>query len=91
MFLDLIDVALVNSHIIYTVMTSLLNYNFFLAKALIGRYSSRKKSFPTSRLRKVKPHEPSMPREVPINVPEFQETRITKRLCPVRQIARTYA
>ena len=91
MFLDLIDVALVNSHIIYTVMTSLLNYNFFLAKALIGRYSSRKKSFPTSRLRKIKPHEPSMPREVPINVPEFQETRITKRLCPVRQIARTYA
>ena len=91
MFLDLIDVALVNSHIIYTVMTSLLNYNFFLAKALIGRYSSRKKSFPTSRLRKIKPHEPSMPREVPINVSEFQETRITKRLCPVRHIARTYA
>ena len=91
MFLDLIDVAFVNSHIIHAAMTSLLNFKIVLAKALIGRYSSREKSFPTSRLRKIKPHEPSMPREVPINVSEFQETRITKRLCPVRHIARTYA
>ena len=50
---------------------SLTNFKTVLAKSLIGRYSNRKRSFPTSMPRKRKSHEPSMSTEVPIKVPEF--------------------
>ena len=93
---DLIDVALVNSHIVYTKLDngiSLLNFKIAAAKAWNGRYSNRKRSFPP---RKHKSHEPSIPREVPTHMLEYQEkgigclyfkneAQITKRLCPVRQ------
>ena len=52
MFFDLIDVAIVNIHILYSKLgndISLLNLKIVVAKALIGRYSNRKRFFPTSR------------------------------------------
>ena len=76
MFSDLIDVAIVNNHIVYTTLGNdilLLNLKIVVAKALTGRYSNRKGLLPTSRSRKRKSHEPSMHREVPIHMPEFQE------------------
>ena len=96
MLFDLIDVALVNSHIVYTKLDngiSLLNFKIAAAKAWNGRYSNCKRSFPP---RKHKSHEPSIPREVPTHMLEYQEkgigclyfkneAQITKRLCPVRQ------
>ena len=76
MFFGLIDVALVNSHIVYTKTgnnISLLNFENVVEKALIGRYSNRKRFFLTSRPSKRKYHEPSMPREVPTHMSKFQE------------------
>ena len=50
---------------------SLLNFKIVVAKALIGRYSNHKGSFPTSSSSKRKHHEPSMTREVPAHESEF--------------------
>ena len=66
MFFELIDVAFVNSHTVYTKRgndISLLNFKIAVAKALIGRYSNRKRLFPTSRPNLQKSREPSMPIE----------------------------
>ena len=63
MFFALIDVGLANSHGVYTKLGNdifVLNFKIVVAKALIGRYSNRKKLFPTSRPSKQKSHEPSM-------------------------------
>ena len=79
MFFDLLDVALVISHIVYTKFgngISLLNFKVAVAKTLIGRYSNRNRLFPTNRSGKQKPHEPSMPREVANHMPELQEKRM---------------
>ena len=76
MLFDLIDVALVNSHIVYTKLDngiSLLNFKIAAAKAWNGRYSNCKRSFPP---RKHKSHEPSIPREVPTHMLEYQEKRM---------------
>ena len=76
MFFDLIDVAIVNIHILYSKLgnyISLLNLKIVMSKALIGRYSNRKKFFPTSRQSKWKSHDLSMPREVPTHMLEFRE------------------
>ena len=51
---------------------SLLSFKIAVIKALIGRYSNRQSSFPTSRPSKWKFYEPSIPRKVPIQMPEFQ-------------------
>ena len=78
-FFDLIDVALVNNHIVYTTFAndiSLLNFKIVVAKALIDRCSNRKISFPNSRSSKQKSHEPSMPREVPTHMLKFQEKQM---------------
>ena len=76
MLFDLIDVTLINSHILYMKLgnnISLLNFKTVVEKALIGRYSKRKRFFLTSRSSKQKYHEPSMPREVPTHMSEIQE------------------
>ena len=52
MVFDPIDVTHVNSQIVYIKLDddiSLLNFKIAVAKALIGRYSNRKRSFSTSR------------------------------------------
>ena len=44
MFFDLIDIAIVNSHIVYTKLgnsISLLDFKIVVAKSLIGRYNNR--------------------------------------------------
>ena len=50
---------------------SLLNFKIVAEKALIGRHSNCKRSFPISRPSKQKSHEPSMAREVPTHMSEF--------------------
>ena len=78
-FFYLIEVALVNIHTVYTKLgndsndISLLNFKTAVAKNLIGRYSNREKSFPSSRPSKQISHELSMPREVRSDMPEFRE------------------
>ena len=75
MFFDFMDVTHVSSHILCMKLgddISLLNFKFVVAKDLIGRYSNRNGSFCTSRLSKLKFHEPSMTIEVPTRMPEFQ-------------------
>ena len=65
----------VNSHIVYMKLVdniSLLNFKIVVAKTLVGRYSNRNGSFYPTRLSKQKPHEPSMTREVPTRMLEFQ-------------------
>ena len=79
LFFDLLDVTLVNSHIVYTKLVnsiSLLNFKIVAAKALIGRNSNRNRSLPTSRPGKTKSYEPSMPREVADHVLALQEKRM---------------
>ena len=79
MLFYLIEVALVNIHTVYTKLgndsndISLLNFKTAVAKNLIGRYSNREKSFPSSRPSKQISHELSMPREVRSDMPEFRE------------------
>ena len=60
---------------------SLLNFKIVVAKALIGRYSTRKRLFPSSRPSMWKSHEPFMPREVPTHIPEFQERKMRCYYC----------
>ena len=75
MFFDLMDVTHVNSHIVYMTLgddISLLNFKIVVAKALIGRYSNRNRSFSTTKPSKRKSYEPSMTGKVPNRMPEFQ-------------------
>ena len=79
-FFDLMDVALVNSHIVYTKLDNdilLLNFNIVVTKSLICRYSNCKRFLPTSRKSKQKffPRDflPLIPREVPNHMPEVQD------------------
>ena len=74
----IIDVTLVSSHIAGTKLGNdiwLQNFKIVVERVLTGRCSNRKRSFPTTRPNKQKSHEPSVPREVPIHMPEFQEKR----------------
>ena len=60
-FFDLLDVALFNSHIVYSKLgneLSLLNYKVVVANSLIGRYSNRQRAFPMTRPSKRKTLEP---------------------------------
>ena len=86
MLFDLIDVTHVSSHMSHVYIKlrdgiSLLPFIIVVAKALIGRYSNRKRSFPNIRLRKWKSHEPSMPRQVPTHMPEFQYKQMRCHFC----------
>ena len=83
-FFDLTDVVLVNSHIVYMKLCnkiSLLSFKVVVAKYFIGRYSSRKRSFPAGSQSKWKLYEPSMPREVPPYMFDFQEKWIRCHYC----------
>ena len=105
LFFDLIDVALVNSHIVYTKLgndISLLNFKIVEAKALVGRYSNCKRLFNTSRSSKQKSHEPSIPRDSQPrctiswrsewdSIIARMKAQITKLVCLVRHVVYTYA
>ena len=84
MFFYLIDIVLVNSHVIYrnlVIDILLLNFKIVSAEALIGRYSNRKKLFPTCRPSKQRSHEPFMPREVPTHILQLQEKQMRRYYC----------
>ena len=78
-FLDLIDIVIVNSHIVYTKLgnsISLLDFKIVVSKSLIERYSNRQRSFPLSRTSKQKALGSSLPREIPTHMPEFNENHM---------------
>lgn len=84
LFFDLLDVALVNSHIVYQQLgneLSLLDFKIAVANGLIGRYNNRKRTFPTSRPNKRKALEPTVPKEVPMHLPIFQQFRKRCHYC----------
>ena len=67
MFFDLIDIAIMNSHIVYTKLgnsISLLDFKIVVVKSLIARYSNRQRSFSLSRTSKQKALESSLPKEI---------------------------
>lgn len=77
-FFDLMDVACVNAFQIYAAkfprQMSLLQYKITVADALTRRYSSRKRSFPTSRPSKIRAIN-IVPQTSAGHLPEFVETR----------------
>ena len=76
MIFDLVDVAIVNSHIIYTKYgndMSLRNFKIGVEKDLIDRYSNCKRSLTTSKPNRQSSPEPSMPRDVPTQMSEFRK------------------
>ena len=84
MFFDLIDIAIVHSHIVYTDLgnsISLLDFKVFVAKSMIGRYSNQQRSFPLSRTSKRKVLDSSLPREIPTRMPEFNEKLMRCNFC----------
>ena len=105
MFFNLIDVALVNNHFVYMKLGNdilLLNFKIAVAEALIGRYKNRKRSFPTSRPNKRKPHKPSCPEKSQSTCPNFgrskgdiiiarMKAQITKNVCLARHVDCIYA
>ena len=75
MLFDPMDVTHVNSHTVCMKLGDdilLLNFKIVLAKSLIPRYSNHNRSFSSTRPSNRKSHKPSMTREVPICMPEFQ-------------------
>ena len=79
MFFDLIDIAIVNSHIVYTKLGNsicLVDFKIAAAKSLIGRYTNWQGSFPLSRTSKQKALESLLPKEIPTRMPEFNEKRM---------------
>ena len=81
MLFNLIDIAIVNSHIVYTKLgnsISLLDFRIIVAKSLIGRYSNQQQSFPLSRTSKRKALESSLPKEIPTHMPENTNCGIQK-------------
>ena len=84
MFFDLIDIAIVNSHIVYTKLRnsiSLLDFKIVVSKSLIETYSNRQRSFPLSRTSKRKALGSSLPKEIPTHMPEFNEKRMWCNFC----------
>ena len=84
MFFDLIDIAIVHSHIAYTDLDnsiSLLDFKVFVAKSMIGRYSNQQRSFPLSRTSKRKVLDSSLPKEIPTRMPEFNEKLMRCNFC----------
>ena len=78
-FFDLIDIAIVNSYIVYAKLgnsISLLDFKIIVSKSLIERYSNRQRSFPLSRTSKRKALGSSLPKEIPTHMPEFNENRM---------------
>ena len=78
-FFDLMDVSVVNSLYIYNKICkensqmSLLDFKFCVARALIGKFSSRQRTAPSSR-----PSKRSRPESCPVlgHLPEFVDKRV---------------
>ena len=76
-FFDLADVIfftwnLVMTYRLFDISNDIWHIKIIVAKALIGRYSNRSRSFSTTRLSKWKSNERSMNTEVPTRMSEFQ-------------------
>jgi len=83
MFFDLVDIALVNSHIVHTKLgnkLTLLEFKIIVVQSLIGKFNNRQRAFPTNRPSKRKCQD-SGPMEVPSHLPEFQDNRKRCHYC----------
>ena len=84
LFFDLLDVALVNAHIIYQKLgkeISLIDFKIVIANGLIGKYSNRQRSFPSSRPTKRKSFESTGPSRGVGHIVTFQATRSRCHYC----------
>ena len=92
-FFDLIDIAIVNSHIVYTKLDNsifLHDFQIIVAKSFIGRYNNRQRSFPLSRTNKRKALESSLPKEIPTHMPEFNEKRMQSNFAKMKELTIKY-
>ena len=78
---DLMDISVVNSHIVYKELNpkgmQLLDFKTVLAKSLVGTYNTRSRNTPASHVscREV------LPASVPLHLPVLQQTRGKCRYC----------
>ena len=86
-FFDLMDVALVNSHIVYQSIggskLSLLDFKIVVAQNLIGKYTNRQRSFPQNRPSKRRFLEEPGPANLPDHLPEYQVQRGRCHYCKI--------
>ena len=84
MFFDLIDIAIVNSHIVYTKpgnLISFLDFKIVVGKSFIGRYTNWRRSSPFSKTSKEKALEAWLPKEMSTHMPEFKEKLMRCNFC----------
>ena len=84
MFFDLINIAIMNSHIVYTKLGTsifLLDFKIAVVKSMIARYSNRQRSFPLNRTNKQKALESLLPKEIPTHMLEFNEKGMQCNFC----------
>ena len=81
LFFDLMDISVVNSHIIYKELNpkgmELLDFKIVLAKSLVGTYNSRSRNTPASHVSRRE----VLPASVPLHLPVIQQTRGKCRYC----------
>ena len=78
---ELMDISVVNSHIIYKELNpegmELLNFKIVLAKSLVATYNSRSRNPPVSHVS----HRDVLPESVLLHLPVLQQTRGKCRYC----------
>ena len=81
LLVDLIDISVVNSHIIYKELNpkgmELLDFKIVLAKSLVGTYNSRSRNTPASHVSRRE----VLPASVPLYLSVLQQTRGKCRYC----------
>ena len=81
LFFHLMDISVVNSHIIYKELNpkgmELLDFKIVLAKLLVGTYNSRSRNTPASHVSR----QEVLPANVPLHLPVLQQTRGKCRYC----------
>ena len=81
LFFNLMDISIVNSHVIYKVLypkgMELLDFKIVLAKSLIGTYNSRSRNTSVSHVSRRE----VLPASAPLQLPVLQTTRGKCRYC----------
>ena len=94
MFFDLMDMALVNSYVLYNLMypgkLSLLEYKIVISHSLIGRYSSRARNHPLTKPSK-RASAVAMRTEVSLHLPVFGARQRCHYCAAEGKESRTYA
>ena len=91
LFVDLMDISVVNLHVIYKVLypkgMELLDFKIILAKSLIGTYNSRCQNTPVSHVSR----QEVFPASVPLHLPVLQTMRGKYRYCYIGLKTNTFS